>query len=178
MGDSIYPIIIAIVCLLGIIFDIIGLAGIKWGYTNNASHALYVICLIFFIFGLCMALLFIYFYCQNAINARTRGVLQLAVILAIIVALIGLIFNIIALAVSVKKFNDLRKEARSVGIDLVTKKEKRLMVAMMVLTLILFIIEIPLWILVFISLNKYTYPPDNPPVPKDNVNYGTREINL
>lgn len=161
--------------VLGLLFDIIGVAGIKWGYTTEDCKALYIICLILFLFTLAVSILFILIFLKGRINSNNKKICQIAAIAAATIALIGLILNIVSLAVANDKFGDVEDAYPG----LVTTGEKSLMRWMMILTLFMFIFNIPLWILIILRIKKNVDPTVNTSTNSDvKVSYGTREINL
>lgn len=178
LAKEIIAVIIAGLNLLGIVFTITGLAKIKWNYTSQTHHVLFVIILALFIYTLGIAAIFFYIGFKRVLNSSNKSLCLIAAISAIIISLLGFIFSIVCLAVGCSKYDDIEDAYKSIGVDNTPSSGQRAtMVCMTVFDMILDFLQIPLWVMIVLDVLKYkgTLNTSNTEV---KVNYGQREINL
>lgn len=179
--DVMFTYVAAGLSVLGFIFSLIGVAGIKWSYTpDNDGKVLYILCFILFIFSLAMSVVFIIVFTKKMLKPQTKNILTIAAGVTAVLDLLGLILNIIALAKTASDFSDFDDIMEAIGeTDIPSSGEKGLMKSMMILSLILFVLLIPTWVLIALRCRKEAGPTvNNTSTTQVKVNYGTREINL
>ena len=91
--------------IIGFIFDIIGLALIKWEFIPNIIKLLYVICFITFIFSILCISILIFFRRKKTINERNNKPSIKISIVNVILSILGIIFSFLCLIVCWIKYD-------------------------------------------------------------------------
>lgn len=172
-------IILAGINLLGLIFSIVGVASIKWEYTNESNHVLLILVLILFIFTLGISIIFFLVFFKKKLCLSNKMICFITAITGIIISVISLIFSIVCLAIGVTKFDDIKEEAQREGyLGIPSSNQRGVMISMQVLTLIMNVLQIPFWVIITLTCLKYRGAEGNSTATEVKVNYGNREINL
>lgn len=143
--------------IIGLASNLLGLIFIKWNFTSETSHILYIISLVIYVFCLSINIIFIIERkITKRINKRNNKYCMILSFVITLIDIIGLIFNIICLAITWKDYHNIENYGKIAGYNVITKSEKRIMICLYIFSLVFFILQIPCWISLLIRLHIKT----------------------
>ena len=171
--------------VIGFIFNIIGLAGIKWKYIPGGVQFIYIICLFIYLLSIVCISIIILYRRNKTINKENNKISKKISIANLILGSIGILFSIICLIVCWIKYEDSKIKSN------ISVWNKIIMFVCLGLNLRIMLFNILLWISILLRLIKKTngaYIKNenqsvvNTSTMSDNrevkVSYGNRDLSL
>ena len=141
--------------ILSIIFNIVGLIVMLWGYISGFIEFLYVMCLVFNVFSTASISLLIYYRKRRTINKEDNKKSIKISFANIIITIVGILFGVICLIYISIKYYDHESEVVD-GTKAVTGWDKFIMFLTLGINIRLFLFLFFFWVSILIRLLKKT----------------------
>ena len=141
--------------ILSIIFNIVGLIVMLWGYISGFIEFLYVMCLVFNVFSTASISLLIYYRKRRTINKEDNKKSIKISFANIIITIFGILFGVICLIYISIKYYDHESEVVD-GTKAVTGWDKFIMFLTLGINIRLFLFLFFFWVSILIRLLKKT----------------------